>query len=57
MWREGVLKVVLVVGSLFTAGIYSVMMTLGQRYQSGYTNAKAIPMGLLGNWLRSPIMD
>jgi hypothetical protein len=40
MWRERVLKLVLVlVGSLFTAGIYPVTMILWQRDQSGYTDA------------------
>ena len=40
MWRERVLKVVLVlVGLLFTAGIYPVTMILWQRDQSGYTDA------------------
>jgi uncharacterized membrane protein YadS len=40
MWRERALKVVLVlVGLLFTAGIYPVTAILWQRDQSGYTDA------------------
>lgn len=40
MWRERALKVVLVlVGLLFTAGIYPVTTILWQRDQSGYTDA------------------
>lgn len=40
MWRERALKVVLVlVGLLFTAGIYPVATILWQRDQSGYTDA------------------
>lgn len=40
MWRERALKVVLVlVGLLFTAGIYPVTTILWQRDQSAYTDA------------------
>jgi uncharacterized membrane protein HdeD (DUF308 family) len=40
MWRERALKVVLVlVGLLFTAGIFPVTTILWQRDQSGYTDA------------------
>ncbi len=40
MWRERALKVVLVlVGLLFSAGIYPITMILWQRDQSGYTDA------------------
>lgn len=40
MWRERALKVVFVlVGLLFTAGIYPVATILWQRDQSGYTDA------------------
>jgi len=45
MWRERVLKVVLVlVGLLFTAGIYPVTMILWQRDQSGYTDAMMLSL-------------
>ena len=45
MWRERVLKFVLVlVGSLFTAGIYPVTMILWQRDQSGYTDAMMLSL-------------
>ena len=45
MWRERALKVVLVlVGLLFTAGIYPVTMILWQRDQSGYTDAMMLSL-------------
>jgi hypothetical protein len=45
MWRERVLKVVLVlVGLLFTAGIYPVTMILWQRDQSAYTDAMMLSL-------------
>jgi hypothetical protein len=45
VWREGVLKVVLVlVGLLFTAGIYPVTMILWQRDQSEYTDAMMLSL-------------
>jgi hypothetical protein len=45
MRRERGLKVVLVlVGSLFTAGIYPVTMILWQRDQSGYTDAMMLSL-------------
>jgi hypothetical protein len=45
MWRERVLKVVLVlVGLLFTAGIYPGTMILWQRDQSGYTDAMMLSL-------------
>ena len=45
MWRERTLKVVLVlVGLLFTAGIYPVTMILWGRDQSGYTDAMMLSL-------------
>jgi hypothetical protein len=45
MWRDRVLKFVLVlVGLLFTAGIYPVTMILWQRDQSGYTDAMMLSL-------------
>jgi len=45
MWRERVLKVVLLlVGLLFTAGIYPVTSILWQRDQAGYTDAMMLSL-------------
>ncbi len=45
MWRERALKVVLVlVGLLFSAGIYPVTMILWHRDQSGYTDAMMLSL-------------
>ena len=45
MWRERALKVVLVlVGLLFTAGIYPVTMILWGRDQPGYTDAMMLSL-------------
>ena len=45
MWRERALKVVLVlVGLLFTAGIYPVISILWNRDQSGYTDAMMLSL-------------
>ena len=45
MWRERALKVVLVlVGLLFTAGIYPVTMILWGRDQTGYTDAMMLSL-------------
>ncbi|PYX06759.1 MAG: hypothetical protein DMG88_17330 [Acidobacteria bacterium] len=45
VWRERALKVVLVVvGLLFTAGIYPVTSILWNRDQSGYTDAMMLSL-------------
>jgi len=59
MWRERVLKVVLVlVGLLFTAGIYPVTMILWQRVESGYTDAMMLSLYVtLGILLRIAVRN
>jgi hypothetical protein len=59
MWRERVLKVVLVlVGLLFTAGIFPVTMILWQRDESGYTDAMMLSLYVtLGILLRIAVRN